>query len=102
MTDVIYGQRDLIGTRIVVRGRLSRCQPLSCVLHGVDENGRERFLSIGFSEAFDAVARRYGGRTVEIEAQLTDRCLPSRDPDIITACADRPATLADPIFIRLL
>jgi hypothetical protein len=98
--DVIERQRDLIGTRVVVRGRLSRCQHLSCGLHGTDANGRERYLSIGRSPAFDTVAPRYADRTVEIEVRLTDVCLPDVDPDIIVACADRPGTLADPIFIR--
>jgi hypothetical protein len=99
---VIHGQRELIGQRIVIRGVLSECNRLSCVLLGERENGRERFLSIGYSVAFDAVARRHSGRTVEVEARLTDVCLQDPDPRIIPVCADRSDTLADPVFIRAL
>lgn len=98
--EVIDGQEDLIGRRVVIRGVLSECQRLSCVLVGEDGNGRERFLSIGSSAAFDAAARSHSGRTVEIEARLTDVCLPVPDPDVIPVCADRSSTLADPVFIR--
>jgi hypothetical protein len=100
VSEVIYGQRELIGRRIVIRGVLSQCHRRSCVLRGEDASGRERFLSIGASDAFDSVARRYAGRTVEIVARLTDVCLASPDPDIIAACADRASTLVDPVFIR--
>ncbi|HKR24869.1 MAG TPA: hypothetical protein VJS15_06385 [Allosphingosinicella sp.] len=100
VVEVIDGQRELIGRRVVIRGVLSACERLSCALLGEDRNGRERFLSIGRSDAFDAAARRHAGRTVEIEARLTDTCLPSPDPDVIPVCADRSSTLADPVFIR--
>jgi hypothetical protein len=100
--DVIERQRELIGTRILIRGRLSHCQRLSCSLLGVDRNGRERFLSIGWDAAFDSVAERHSGQTVEIKARLTDVCLPDGDPTIIAVCADRPGTLADPVFMRAL
>lgn len=102
VAEVIYRQQALIGTRVVIRGRLSRCQPLSCTLHGKDGNGRERFLSIGRSAVFDAAAGRYSGRSVEIEALLTDHCLADPDPDLIALCADRASTLVDPIFLRAL
>ena len=98
--DVILGQQDLIGRRLVVRGVLSECERLSCGLLGEDRNGREQRLSIGSSASFDAAARRHSGRTVEIEARLTDRCLPLPDSDSIPVCADRSSTLADPVFIR--
>jgi hypothetical protein len=100
VVDAIERQHDLLGTRVVIRGTLSRCQRLSCGLNGTDRNGHERYLSIGRSPAFDRVAPRYAGRTVEIEVRLTDVCFPDVDPDIIVACSDRPGTLADPIFIR--
>jgi hypothetical protein len=99
--EVIERQHDLLGRRVVIRGTLSRCQHLSCGLHGTDRNGHDRYLSIGRNPAFDAVAPRHAGRTVEIEARVTDVCLPDVDPDIIALCSDRPGTLADPIFIRV-
>ena len=102
VSEVIQRQDELVGSRLLVRGRLSACRPLSCSLSGPDRNGRERFLSIGRSASFDSMSQRAAGEMVEVEARLTDICLPSVDPDIIVACTDRPGTLADPIFIRAL
>jgi hypothetical protein len=77
VSDVIQRQDELVGSRLVVRGRLSACQPLSCSLSGQDRNGRERFLSIGRSASFDSMSHRAAGNMVEIEARLTDICCPA-------------------------
>jgi hypothetical protein len=100
VNDVIRNQQVLIGRRVLIRGRLSTCERLSCAILGRKESGVERFLSIGRSPTFDAAARPYAGRTVEIEARLTDTCLPGVDPDVIAVCADRADTLVEPVFIR--
>jgi len=102
VNEVIHQQRAHIGTRVRIRGRLSECQPRSCVISGRREKAMDRFLSIGRNAGFDAVAGRYAGRIVEIEALLTDLCLQNVDPTIVPLCADRSSTLVDPIFLRAL
>ena len=102
VNDVIRNQQALIGTRVLIRGRLPTCERRSCAILGRKESGVQRFLSIGPSATFDAVARRYAGRTVEIEARLTDTCLAGVNPDEIAVCADRASTLVEPVFIRAL
>lgn len=99
---VIAGQSELKGKRVVIQGRISECHRQSCVLFGDDPQGLERFLSIGRSASFDVAVRGLGGRTVEIEARVQADCMPFADPEILPVCADRSDTLADPKLVRVL
>lgn len=99
VSDVIARQSQLIGKRINIHGELRGCQGLSCGL-SEEQEGAERYLSIGISEEFDASVQELVGHRIEIRATVTGRCMSSLDPDTIVACSDRPETLAYPVLIR--
>ena len=98
VAEVIGDSSALLGKRVLVRGRIGECRHLSCGLSGIDEGGRSRYLSLGGGNAFDRSVRGLAGKSVLIEATVTDHCMPHPDPDIIVVCTDRPSTLDDPIF----
>lgn len=98
VAEVIKGSGALLGKRALVHGRISECGYWSCGLSGVDGAGQIRHLSLGGGAEFDRSVRGLAGKTVLIEATITDICMPNPDANIMVVCTDRPPTLDDPIF----
>ncbi|MBL0916782.1 MAG: hypothetical protein IBJ13_15160 [Sphingopyxis sp.] len=96
VVEVIQHSQSLVGKRVIVEGIISECQPLSCGLEGLGEDGRKRYLSLERDDGFDDSVRSLAGRSVRIEATVTDTCMPNIDPDVIVMCTDRPPTLVSP------
>jgi hypothetical protein len=116
--EVIERHDELDGRRILVRGWLSYCLPLNCVLYASNDLDSDT-LSIGSSRSFDKVAKRLSGKKIEILAKLDadcsyhvadrpdDKASPnedgvSEDGHYHSICLDRADVLSKPRLVRVL